>query len=97
MKKQIVILLLILIMTISAIGWFLVVYGANEKNNASVNIFFNPVFRDLAARSLYIFSPSSSISTALLIISITQSPFSGLPTAKPVSQKSLIVITLNLS
>ncbi|PIP14498.1 MAG: hypothetical protein COX48_00475 [bacterium (Candidatus Stahlbacteria) CG23_combo_of_CG06-09_8_20_14_all_34_7] len=45
MKKQIVILLLILIMTISAIGWFLVVYGANEKNNASVNIFFNPEMR----------------------------------------------------
>ncbi|MGE3063070.1 MAG: S41 family peptidase [bacterium] len=45
MKKQIIILLLVLIMTISAIGWFMVVYGAEEKNNASVNIFFNPEMR----------------------------------------------------
>lgn len=45
MKKQIIILLLILIMTISAIGWFMVVYGADEKNNASMNIFFNPEMR----------------------------------------------------
>jgi carboxyl-terminal processing protease len=32
-------------MTISAIGWFLVVYGSDEKSNTSVNIFFNPEMR----------------------------------------------------
>ncbi|MDD3803775.1 MAG: S41 family peptidase [bacterium] len=45
MKKQIIILLLVLIMTISAIGWFMVVYGADDKNSQSVNIFFNPEMR----------------------------------------------------
>ncbi|MEO0299045.1 MAG: hypothetical protein ABIN39_07825, partial [candidate division WOR-3 bacterium] len=45
MKKNIIITLLMISMTVSVIGWFVVVYGQDNKNTTSLNIFFNPEMR----------------------------------------------------
>ncbi|MEO0234737.1 MAG: S41 family peptidase [candidate division WOR-3 bacterium] len=45
MKKNIIITLLMISMTVSVIGWFVVAYGQDNKNTTSLNIFFNPEMR----------------------------------------------------
>uniref|UniRef100_A0A7C3NDI4 S41 family peptidase n=1 Tax=candidate division WOR-3 bacterium TaxID=2052148 RepID=A0A7C3NDI4_UNCW3 len=45
MKKNIVLTLLMISMTLSVIGWFVVAYGQDNKNTTSMNIFFNPEMR----------------------------------------------------
>lgn len=45
MKKKLVILLLVMIMAIAAVGWFFALYGGDNKNEQSMNIFFNPEMR----------------------------------------------------
>ncbi len=46
MKKKILLTTLVMVMMISAIGWFFVVYaGTKNDTNSSLNIFFNPKMR----------------------------------------------------
>ncbi|MDI6700034.1 MAG: S41 family peptidase [bacterium] len=45
MKKNIILTLLMVSMTLSVIGWFVVAYGQDNKNTTSLNIFFNPEMR----------------------------------------------------
>ncbi|MCK4524435.1 PDZ domain-containing protein, partial [candidate division WOR-3 bacterium] len=46
MKKKVLLTTLVMVMMISAIGWFFVVYaGTRNDSNSSLNIFFNPKMR----------------------------------------------------